>query len=310
MRKPSMKSKNLLRHVYRTVLSSKYWQKIGRKRIIWRSKFSVTKRNIAPVFIIGCPRSGTTLLGWILSIHPEICYLNEPKWLWGELYPPWDSYGAVSDPAQAAIRLDARDLDSKTVLRIRNALSYIRQLSGKENLVEKTPDNSARVEWLRKIFSDAKFIHILRCPHDTAISLEKALELWFPTGWINSAQYSVWERHCSTEESLSQLWAETQNDFERGLIIWRELNRMALEDAALLGFSNYIKLKYEDLVNEPVQCVNKLKNFIGVSYSDELLGEIRQHVKVDSVGKSNYDEDKIIHFVGAPLLRKLGYANS
>lgn len=44
-----------------------------------------------PGFIIGCGRSGTTILGTILEQHPSICYLLEPYHLWAAIDPRTDA---------------------------------------------------------------------------------------------------------------------------------------------------------------------------------------------------------------------------
>ena len=52
------------------------------------------KYSFHPVFIIGCGRSGTTILGETLSSHPKIKYLNERRTLWHRAYPEfniWDN---------------------------------------------------------------------------------------------------------------------------------------------------------------------------------------------------------------------------
>jgi len=44
---------------------------------------SVTQRTPRPIFIVGCPRSGTTLLRLILDSHPSISAGPESRFLWG-----------------------------------------------------------------------------------------------------------------------------------------------------------------------------------------------------------------------------------
>ena len=43
-----------------------------------------------PVFILGCMKSGTTILGRTLSCHPQVTYLNEPREIWFSCYPKSD----------------------------------------------------------------------------------------------------------------------------------------------------------------------------------------------------------------------------
>ena len=54
--------------------------------------FSLKKQNhvFAPVFSIGCGRSGTTILGNTLSQHPDIKYLNERRDVWHRAYPEFN----------------------------------------------------------------------------------------------------------------------------------------------------------------------------------------------------------------------------
>ena len=52
--------------------------------------FKKNKYTLVPVFIIGCGRSGTTILGKTLSNHPKIKYLNERRDLWHKIYPEFN----------------------------------------------------------------------------------------------------------------------------------------------------------------------------------------------------------------------------
>ena len=49
-----------------------------------------------PVFIVGMGRSGSTILGRLLSLHPEVGFLNEPKMIWHRLLPEGDVVGNYS----------------------------------------------------------------------------------------------------------------------------------------------------------------------------------------------------------------------
>ena len=66
------------------------------------------KNDFAPIFIIGCGRSGTTILGKTLSKHPDIKYLNERRDLWHRAYPEFDIWNKnIQNPKLYADKKDA-----------------------------------------------------------------------------------------------------------------------------------------------------------------------------------------------------------
>src|SRR5436190_22514624 len=53
-------------------------------------KVSIGKKVTKPIFILGIGRSGTTILGSLMSIHKDVGFLNEPKALWYSILPETD----------------------------------------------------------------------------------------------------------------------------------------------------------------------------------------------------------------------------
>ena len=75
--------------------------------------FNCKKRKYTfnPVFIIGCGRSGTTILGNTLSNHPKIKYLNERRDLWHRSYPKFDIWN--ENTQNPKLYADTKDVTSK-----------------------------------------------------------------------------------------------------------------------------------------------------------------------------------------------------
>ncbi len=128
-----------------------------------------------PVFILGTGRSGTTVLGMVLSMHQEVGFLNEPKALWHAVHPDEDLIGSYSRGV-AHYRLGA---DEATPTRTR----YIHRLFGaylltafSRRVVDKYPELIFRVPFVKALFPDAKFLFLVRNGWDTCHSI---------MGWSN-----------------------------------------------------------------------------------------------------------------------------
>ncbi len=120
----------------------------------------------APVFIVGMPRSGTTLAEQILAAHPQVHGAGERSAL-GRL--AW-RLGAGDTP-DAIARIAA--LDPATL--IAEAEAYLGELHAlapdKTRIVDKMPGNYAHVWLIALLFPKAKIIHCTRDPRDIGLSI-------------------------------------------------------------------------------------------------------------------------------------------
>ena len=115
----------------------------------------------SPIFVLGMPRSGTTLLEQILSSHPMISGAGELNFI-GMLtdeiedYPVLPlSFGSMEAEALGQIYLD----------------KIVPLLKGREYLVDKMPGNFLHAGLIHMILPHAKIIHSRRNPVDTCLSL-------------------------------------------------------------------------------------------------------------------------------------------
>jgi tetratricopeptide (TPR) repeat protein len=120
----------------------------------------------APVFIVGMPRSGTTLAEQILAAHPQVHGAGERAAL-GQL--GWRLGGSETPEAIARIAaLDQATLDAE-------AEAYLRELHalapGKSRIVDKLPGNYLYVWLIALMFPRAKIIHCVRDPRDIGFSI-------------------------------------------------------------------------------------------------------------------------------------------
>jgi hypothetical protein len=113
-----------------------------------------------PVIILGPPRSGTTILGSLLSQHSSFGYFEEPRavWRWGnEKHSDWMAPQCATPEVKGYIRDYFGDRLEE---------------QGKARLLEKTPQNCLRPEFVDSIFPDAKYIIVHRDPIETIRSIE------------------------------------------------------------------------------------------------------------------------------------------
>jgi len=125
-----------------------------------------------PLFIIGTGRSGTTILGILMSIHKNVGFLNEPKALWHSILPFEDVIGSYTR-AQAKYRLDETDASLGVIRNAHRLFGAYLWTVRSGRLVDKYPELVFRVPFVKAIFPDAKFIFLVRNGWDTCSSIEK-----------------------------------------------------------------------------------------------------------------------------------------
>jgi hypothetical protein len=222
------------------------------------------------VFIIGCPRSGTTLLQRIVDAHPRLAVINQSQWLPGlaEKVNHWSSEGLVTATKIRKIiehtRMDehlaitAEDLEG---LLAGGPLPYVRFASavfdlygrrrGKDLVGDKTPIYVRKVRILHDLWPEARFVHLIRDGRDVCLST------------IN------WKRK---EEKLADLFATWRRDaISTAAMRWCWNVRLGREAGLPLGSKQYYELRYEALVHQPAEECARLCDFLGVPYADVML---------------------------------------
>ncbi len=127
--------------------------------------------DTTPVFIVGMPRSGTTLTEQILASHPQVCGIGERNLAAAalgrlqRLTGQADSRGALAHATGPQLR--------KIAERYLEQLQRLKQRAGKPDarfVVDKMPDNYLHVGWILTLFPRATVIHARRDLRDVALS--------------------------------------------------------------------------------------------------------------------------------------------
>ena len=224
-----------------------------------------------PIFILGTGRSGTTILGIVLSMHRDIGYLNEPKAIWHVIYPYEDIIGSYSR-GEANYRLT--DEDATDDIRHRAAQMFGAYLTAtcSKRIVDKYPELIFRVDFVRALFPDARFIFLVRNGWDTCHSIanwSKRLGIE-----VNGEKHDWWgvddrkwrllvEQLVKTDPIFSE-FADEVKGFERHLdraaVEWVVTMREGLR--LMQNSADCVQLvRFEDLTAAPDETLAKLCDF-------------------------------------------------
>jgi hypothetical protein len=187
-----------------------------------------------PIFIVGCPRSGTTILRWSLDSHPRISAGPEESALY---------YLSKGDNAKARERRDGYGVEEESwyaMVRglVEGLMRPYAENQGKTRWALKHPELCFSIPFLNKIYPECQVIHIVRDPSDVIASCQGLFG-----------------------RSLTHRYGR----------LWDSSVRTAERDGPKLGADRFKTIRYEDLVTEPEKQLRELIEWLGEPWSDEAL---------------------------------------
>jgi hypothetical protein len=239
------------------------------------------KKVEKPIFVLGTGRSGTTILGKVLSMHPYVLFLNEPKALWHVIYPHEDVIGSYSREF-AQYRLDEKDVTPAVMQTAHRLYGYCLALTGSQRILDKYPEMIFRVPFIQSIFPDAKFIFLVRNGWDTIHSIsnwsqhegEQARVESHDWWGVDRRKWNILVRDIVAEDDkLSEKKNEIihfKNQQDMAAVEWMVTLR---EGQKLLDSSSYQvhQTKYENLVNDPEKILKNLLMFCELPEDDKFI---------------------------------------
>lgn len=226
-----------------------------------------------PVYVLGLPRSGTTLAEAILGAHPKVAPLGERATAGILLYP------IIEDEAQFGA------LDACTFRQAyQDALPHLPD----DTLayVDKMPENYRLIGFLKMAFPESRIVNLRRDPRDVALSMWRA----HFTGRALSYAYDL------------KWMAERFNGYARMMRHWHQI---------LPG--QILDLSYEEIVEDVEAAGRKLADFCELEWDEAMahpessLGQVltlsardvRQRVHTRSVGRWKAEAETIRPFIDA-----------
>lgn len=208
--------------------------------------------------IVGSPRSGTTLLRFMLDAHPELAIPPETGFLMlgsplrgrgdnlrktffralihhPEPFPVWPDFEIPEEAFWAALT----EINPFTVPDGYRAFYRLYAARfGKPRWGDKTPLYCLDLNTIRRVLPETRFIHIIRDGRDAALSLRR---MWFSPGWEIETQAAYW-RKC-----------------------------VLAARRAGVGRPDYMEVRYEDLILSTRETLDRICAHTGLRFDDAML---------------------------------------
>lgn len=213
-----------------------------------------------PLFIVGCGRSGTTMLRLMIDGHPEMAIPPEshfipPLWHARQRYGPegrMDAQRLVADilatppvrlwelpaaPVLERVASLARPTFASTVEAVFMAYADTR---GARRWGDKTPVYVMSIPLLARLWPEARFVHVIRDGRDVAPSLV-GMQRWGPRTLAGAAR------------------------------TWRDRVRTGRRAGRNLGPARYVEVRYERLVDDTEEVLREVASFAGLGFHPDML---------------------------------------
>jgi tetratricopeptide (TPR) repeat protein len=210
-----------------------------------------------PVFLVGFPRSGTTLLDQALSAHPEIEVLEEYEFL-DEIRHNW----VDGDRLQHLSQMNPDELESSRQQYL-DAVAARRQHPGRRLFVDKLPLNLVYLFLIHRLFPRARILFMLRDPRDACLSC------FFQSFDLQGAMpYFL--------------------DLEETAAYYHAVMELAQQSLELVGNPVLVQ-KYEELVTDFEPSMRSILNFLEVEWHPEVM-DYRQKALLRIIDTPSYQQ--------------------
>lgn len=267
------------------------------------------------LFIVGCPRSGTTWASWLVAQHPATVvslhsgFLRELDRALDSLDRPTRFGGRVVAGGSGGRSTALNDLLPRCELMAasRPLLQVLLDAAARANpeaewVVEKTPENLLHADLVRAAFPEAYFLHIVRDPRAVFASMRMASKQWAYPGDLPSHPVafarSAWLRYL------------------------REGDRLAAELP-----DRYLEIRYEDLLLRGPETLRRVFEWIELDVDDAFCRDALEASSIDRMraeieaprgffrrGKAESWREELgrsdvrtIEFLAGERMQKLGY---
>jgi hypothetical protein len=193
--------------------------------------------------------------GWDRPQEDEfaLCMMGQPS--------PYLKIAFPNRPEPTPGALDLTGLSPKALAGWKKVfVSFLRHLTFKDprRLILKSPTHTCRIKVLLELFSNARFVHIVRDPY---VVFPSTVNLW----------KSLYQTHCLQRPTYAGLEEEVFRTFSH---LYAKLE----EGRKLVEPSRFYELRYEDLIRDPVGEMRKLYDHLGLGEFDRLRPRLERYL--------------------------------
>lgn len=279
-----------------------------------------------PIFFIGVPRSGTTIIFETFCAHQDLAWfsnyftrvpccpsvsflsrLADYPWLRGqeqtraehrsllkrcqiipvENYTVWVKYGRTDFAVDYLLDAKADDSEKQRLDRIINkVLCY----HGKRRFVAKLT-GPARISYLNSLFPDALFIHIIRDGRAVVNSLMN-VKFWIDGGGVVAPYWNNGLQSRYIEE-----WeASGRSKLVLAAVQWKNIIELARAESGALDGHRYLEVRYEDFMDNPEATLTRLNEFCGLSQSSSQRRYLLKNARLKDMNskyRERFNQDEL-----------------
>jgi len=244
------------RYFDRVSKTSESWANTGKIR--WSTRQSST-RQYSLAFLVGFPRSGTTLLDTILRSHPEVLVVEEKHMV-----------ESMRTHMGGLATVDLlTDLDDKQIVELREVYfeelnSHVEADGSHKLIIDKLPLNIIDAGLIHRVFPGSKFILALRHPYDCVLSC------FMQNFQLNDAManFLTLQQSASLYDAVMSLWVHYNNALDLDVGV----------------------LRYEDIVQDLQGAAEPLLNFLGLAWHDHLLDFQQTALSRETITTPSYNQ--------------------
>ncbi len=251
-----------------------------------------------PIFIVGTGRCGSTIFYKLISHHPDLCWhstlenrypdsstvkflsriLNrdpfysvakgiKPNFKPAEIWNIWEK--ADAGFVQPYRPLDGDDVSERKAKAFRKIVEEKVRRSGGKRFITKLTGWS-RIPYLKKIFPNAVFVHVLR---DGRAVVNSLLHVDFWSGWegVHNWRWGFKEEYLRILEEYDESFAVL------AALEWKILVDEIETAGGERGDDEFITIKYEDLVTEPTKVIKKVCSHLDLDYTSRFDKKVKSY---------------------------------